>query len=138
MCKECQDLIKHMAHLLDELAKNTAASNELLQIMQRASIPKYLSQARLYAQAQSSINMASHLQSQQLLNVMAMLVVVSSAATLTINERQIPLNSTQLLYFGEAGMLIRPEDTITLTQATAGPIGLEFFGEELNDRGRRW
>lgn len=138
MCKECQELAQHVTHLVNELTKNTAATDKLLKAIQRAKIPKMLSQARQYAVGTTQLNMQQHTQTQELLNVNAILVVVSSAATLVIQERQIPINATQLLYFGENGMLIRPEDTITLTQATAGPIGLEFFGEELADRGKRW
>lgn len=138
MCKECQELAQHIMHLVNELTKNTAATDKLLKAMQRAKIPKMLSQARQYQASSLQVNMAMHTQSQELLNVSAILAVVSSAATLQIQDRLIPFNSTQLLYFGDDGMVIRPEDVITLTQTTAGPIGLEFFGEELADRGKRW
>lgn len=119
------------------LADNVALNRELLE-MQRARIPKFLTNARQYLVSGVQINFAYHTQSQMLLRVTCILIVVGSPATLQINDRLIPVNGVTSLYLGEEGMLIRPEDQILLTQGTPGPMGLEFFGEEMADRGKRW
>lgn len=129
---------------LDKLAQLNKDFAEIIKLqrailaLQKSSIPKYLSQARLYLLNQTSLNFALHTQSQVLMRVNCILVIVTSAAVLQIAERQIPFNSTEALYLGDDGMLIRPEDLITLTQTNPGTLGLEFFGQEMADRGARW
>lgn len=137
-CTVCDELTKHIGHLVSELEKQTATTNRLLQVMQRIKIPKYLTQARQYVQSGTTINLQFHTQAQMLIRVTMIVVVVTSAATLEIGDRSWPFNGFSTLYLGEEGLLIRPEDAITLTQTTAGAIGLEFFGEEMADRGNRW
>jgi len=119
------------------LADNIALNRELLE-MQRARIPKYLANARQYLAGGLQINFAYHTQSQQLMRVTCILAVVGSPGNLQIADRIIPLNGLTILYLGEEGMLIRPEDQILLTQTVPGAMGLEFFGEEMGDRGKRW
>jgi len=126
-----------MGHIETLLEDNIKTNRALLDI-QRARIPKYLTQAKLYNTSALSINFQYHTQAQVLIRVTTILIVVGSPASLVIGDRTIPVNGFAALYLGEEGMLIRPEDQITLTQNTLGPIGLEFLGEEMGDRGKRW
>lgn len=126
-----------MEIIAQAMADNVALNRELLE-MQRARIPKFLTNARQYLISGVQINFGYHTQSQQLIRATCILIVVGSPATLQINDRVIPVNGVTSLYLGEEGMLIRPEDQILLTQGTPGPMGLEFFGEEMGDRGKRW
>jgi hypothetical protein len=120
------------------LADNVALNRELLE-MQRARIPKYLANARQYVAGGLQLNFAYHTQSQILLRVTCLLVTVGSPGNLQIGDRNIPVTGGMPpLYLGEEGMLIRPEDQIILTQTVPGAMGLEFFGEEMGDRGKRW
>lgn len=137
-CPECAALAKHVDHLAEALVKQVAATDKLLLAMQRARIPKYLTQARQYLENATTINMAYHTQAQVLIRVTMIVVVVGSAATLQIGDRTWPFNGFSTLYLGEEGLLIRPEDAIELTQTTEGAMGLEFYGEEMADRGQRW
>lgn len=138
MCEQCHKLMTHMSTILADLEKNVAASNRLLQDIQRARIPKFLANARLYEANGTSVNMAYHTQAQVLIRVTMMIIVVGSPATLVIGDRTWPINGFTTLYLGDEGLLIRPEDQVILTQNVAGLIGLEFFGEEMVDRGKRW
>lgn len=126
-----------LAQLNKDFAEIIKLQRAILQ-MQISSVPKYLANARLYLQNQTTLNFQAHVQSQVLLRVTCILVTVTSAATLQINDRFLSINSTQPLYLGNDGMLIRPEDVITLTQVNPGALGLEFFGQEMADRGKRW
>jgi hypothetical protein len=104
---------------------------------QISSLPKYLTNARLYLLNQTTLNFAWHMQSQQAMRVTTMIVLVSSAATLQIAERSWFFNGFTIQYLGDDGLVVRPEELVTLTQATPGAIGLEFLGTELYDRGKR-
>lgn len=135
MCEQCHQLMNIVTRALEE----SSAANRALLAFQKARIPKYLTQARQYiASGATSLTMSFHTQAQSLIRVTMILIVVGSAGTLTIGERQIPVNGLTTLYLGEEGMLLPAETQITLTQTTAGAMGLEFFGEEMVDRGERW
>ena len=138
MCGLCAEMQTRLNALASALEQQNSSINLLLQEWQRAQIPRNLQQARLYVQSGIQINMAQHLQSQELLRVTAMIIVVSSAATLLVQERQIPITTSQFIYLGQNGWLIRSEDQFLLTQTNPGPLGLELLGEEMADRGRRW
>lgn len=134
MCETCHE---YMKKLDEHMTLQTQLQRELLQ-HQISSVPKYLTQARLYLQNATSLNFAYHTQSQILMHVTTMIVTVSSAATLIIQDRTWNFNGFTIQYFGKNGLLIRPEDLITLTQASSGNLGLEFLGQEMADRGKRW
>lgn len=134
MCEQCHQLMQLVAKALEE----SASANRALLAWQRMGIPKYLSQARQYNPGATSINMAYHTQSQVLLRVTTIIADVGSPGTLTIGDRTWPVNGLTIIPLGYDGMLIRPEDLVTLTQQTSGPMGLEFLGQELGDRGARW
>lgn len=134
MCDLCHQTMEKLNEHMTLVAQ---LQRELLQ-HQIAQVPKYLANARLYLQNQTTLNFAYHTQSQVLMHVTGMIVVVSSAATLQIGDRYWPVNGFWTPYFGKNALLIRPEDTIILTQASAGAIGLEFLGQEMADRGKRW
>lgn len=134
MCEQCEKLQAQVTLLLD----NNIRLNRDIQDLQRAKTPKLLANAKLYAANNTVLNFAYHMQSQTLLHVTSILVLVTSPGVLQIAERTIPVNGLTVLSFGWLGMVIRPEDLITLTQTSAGNMGLEFLGEELSDRGKRW
>jgi hypothetical protein len=134
MCEQCHALMTQIEALL----KDNVATNKALLQMQRLRIPKYLANARQYLSSGTSLTFAYHTQAQILQRVTMIIAVVSSAGTLVIADRSWPVNGFTLIYLGEEGMLIRPEDNIVLTQASSGAMGLEFLGEEMGDRGKRW
>jgi len=125
-----------MHELLKQQTALTLLQREIQQ-WQASSTPKYLTQARQYLQNATSLEFGYHRQSQVLIRVTMMLIQVSSPATLVIQDRSWPVNGFFPLYLGEAGLLIRPEDQVLLTQTTAGPLSLEWLGEEMYDRGKR-
>lgn len=63
--------------------------------------------------------------------VQAIIYSVPSAATLTIGKRVIPISAagTQALPFAPSGMIVTPEDAITLAISPAGAMFLEIIGE---------
>ncbi len=126
-----------LSQLNEHYAEIIKLSRAILQL-QASSTPKYLSNARLYLQGQTTLNFAYHTQAQVLLRVTTIIAVVSSPGTLQIADRNWPVNGFFFQYLGQDGMLIRPEDLITLTQNSAGNLGLEFLGQEMADRGKRW
>jgi hypothetical protein len=132
MCEKCERLMERVTDLVGQVA----ATNRLLQDWQRIQIPRYLTQARNYQLNATSLETST--QTQMLIRVTSILVITTSPGLLTILERQIPVTGTVSLYLGPHGMLIRPEDVLTLTQQTAGNLGIELFGEEMVDRGHRW
>lgn len=126
-----------LSQLNKDFAEIIKLQRAILQ-MQASSIPKYLTQARLYLQNQTTLNFALHTQSQVLLRVTTIIAVVTSPGVLQIGDRFWNINSLWVQYLGQDGMLIRPEDQIVLTQNVAGNLGLEFLGQEMADRGKRW
>lgn len=105
---------------------------------QEQSIPTYLQNAKLYISNATSLQFNYHMQSQVLIRVTRLIVLAQSPATLVIGERSWPISGFTILDLGEDGMLITPETLITLTQTVAGNLGLEFLGQEMADRGKRW
>lgn len=123
--------------LVTEIGFLQKAVRDLI-LQQQISIPKYLANARQYLQNATTLNFAYHFQSQVLMRATTIVVTVTSAATLVIADRSWPINGFSILLLAPDGLLIRPEDNVVLTQASVGLLGLEFLGQEMPDRGKRW
>ena len=134
-CDECHRLLTSMHESLTNL---TLLQRDLMQ-RQITDLPKYLTQARQYLKNATQLNFQYHMQSQTLMRVTTLIVTCTSAATLQIAERTFSFTgSTTQNYDQAGGLVIRPEDYIFLSQASAGDLGLEFLGQEIPDRGKRW
>lgn len=126
-CLECQAFQEKLIRLVQtEFA------------LARAATPKYLKEARLYLPSATTLAFAFHTQAQSLLRITKIIVVVSSPGTLTISERVWPVNGLTVLDLAPDGLLIPAETSVNLVQNTAGLLSLEFFGQEMADRGQRW
>lgn len=136
MCEACKQAMATMD--TDEKLVHLHHTMRDLMNKQEQSIPVYLQNAKLYLANVTSLQFNYHVQSQVLLKVTRIIVLCQSPATLVIAERSWPVNGFSILDLGNDGMLITPETLISLTQTTAGNLGLEFLGQEMADRGRRW
>lgn len=136
MCDACRKALATMD--TDEKLVHLHHTMRDLMNRQEQSIPTYLQNAKLYISNATSLQFNYHMQSQVLIRVTRIITLAQSPATLVIGERSWPVNGFSILDLGDDGMLITPETLITLTQATAGNLGLEFLGQEMADRGRRW
>lgn len=130
MCEHCEQNQQFQEKLIN------LVKEELLKA--RAQTPRYLTNARLYLISATSLNFLAHQQTQSLIRVTTIVVQTSSAGTLTIAERTWPINGFTVLPLEPDGLLVKPEDNITLTQGSAGLLSLELLGQEMADRGQRW
>lgn len=131
---EQEQFVKQMA---EQMARLTAQYESLIKL-QRHLIPRYLQNMQFYQPNNTTIQLPY--QSQILVRLTSMIVVVSSAGTLSIGTFQMPVTpGMDPLQFGIDGMILDAnQDPITLTQTATGPLGLWCFGQEMADRGNRW
>lgn len=107
-----------------------------LQQMQRHLIPRYLKNMGFFAANNTQITILY--QSQMVVRVTSMLIVATSAATLSIgNFIQFPVVSG-VLNLGIDGLLIEPGQALVMNQQNAGPLGLICMGQEMASEGLRW
>jgi hypothetical protein len=134
MCELCA---RNMERLGEQYSELIELQRMILQ-HQISELPKFLTQARLYLLSATQLNFNLHSQSQVAYRVTGWIVQTSSPGTLVMQDRSIPINGLDIRDLGVDGLILRPEDQVLLTQTVAGAISIEFFGQELADRGKRW
>jgi hypothetical protein len=130
-----------LADLTREMARMAAALENYyhaLQAGQRHLIPRYLKNMYQYQASGTSINLAY--QSQMTIRITGMLIVVSSAGTLQIGSFfTLPVTPGMIPpALGIDGLMVEPGQSLTLTQASAGQIGIWCMGQEMASEGKRW
>lgn len=129
-----EELTKEMQRVAQAIEKYYHS----LQQMQRHLIPRYLKNMQQFQANGTQVNLLY--QSQQVIRVTSMLIVVSSAGTLQIgNFITLPVTpGDPPIDLGYDGMMIEPGQAITLTQTNAGAMGIWCMGQEMASEGLRW
>lgn len=127
-------LTKQMA----KMAEQVEQYYQSLQRFQHHLIPRYLQNMHQFQANGTQVNLLY--QSQQVIRVTCFLIIVSSAGNLQIgNFITIPCTPGMLpLNLGIDGMMLEPGQALTLSQGSAGPIGLMAMGQEMASEGQRW
>lgn len=129
-----EELTKQMTRMAEALERYYHS----LQAAQKHLIPRYLKNMYSYQASASSLTLLY--QSQQVIRITGLLVVVSSAGQLSIgNFWQMPVSAGMLPFdFGYDGLMVEPGQALTLTQTTPGQIGMWAMGQEMASEGLRW
>jgi hypothetical protein len=112
------------------LAGHSSKLQSLIDTLRR-SIPSYVDE-RAYFASGTLINLTP--QSNNLELITSMIITVTSAGVLTLNDRVLNFTAGNYVY-SNLGILLRLEDIRTLSQATPGVMSLELMGIELPDKG---
>ena len=128
---------QHLARLLHE---HMTRLEHMIKSMQR-DIPKVVDEY-LYMANATTLTLLPQSQNLEMITGVLAIVTAAGGGTLTLpgryGNRVIPLNQgNTFLAVGTEnnGLLLNNGDTRTLTQGTAGLLGLELFGVELPDKG---
>lgn len=130
MC-DCHEIVPQLQKICDQ---QIALNNELKSALRR-SIPIYLTRERSWQTNATQIILTP--QSHNLELVTAMLVQISAPGGGTLQlgpDRLITLQQGFFTYYG-LSLLLNENDPRILTQGTPGAMALEFYGQELVDRG---